>query len=478
MRNSRPNVRRWWQWVVAAALLATLGHPSPSNAGDPPTQPVARPDATTRADSDLIPAETFISSPFSTFLKAGDFRRALDALDVLEKQYPNDPLIMRYRAIVLDHLGRYDEALDLYAQLLARDPNHAPTRFFRAQTYHRMGKREEATKELEWVKEHSPSKEYRVWAQEELRRPGATAERRAERKKFYLFGNTGWEYDSNIPLKSNDPGVTTQAGDQNASRLLANLGLGYRAIQQRGNRLDFTYTTRQSLNDDSLNEFNFTSQELAAEGRRRVELWDREVTLGARYELSGGFLDGDTFSLDNQLRLSSDVRLTPRTRTYLYNRFTASDYGKDGSNPPQTSRDGFGYDAGLTQYFYSEDFRSYAFAGQEFNLDETRGANFTRRGLTMRWGVHVPVPKAPKTDLDAALSFQFGKYPRFTSLSTREPDRRHDTNWNTYVSLTHRLRPRLSLRVFWRVINANNRNDVFQYDRQVAGVQTLFTQHF
>jgi tetratricopeptide (TPR) repeat protein len=445
-----------------AILLLALGHPSLLSADD----------------GELIPAETFISSPFATFLKAGDFRRALDALEVLQQSYPNDPMIVRYRAIVLDHLGRYEEALQLYAQLLARDPNHVPTRFFRAQTYYRMGRRAEAAKELEWVKTHSPTKEYRVWAQEELRRPGATAERRTERRKFYLFGNTSWEYDSNIPLKSNDPGVTTSAGDQNASRLSFNLGLGYRAIQRRGKRLDLVYTTRQSLNDDSLNEFNFTSQELAAEGRQRIELWNREVTLGARYEFSAGFLDADLFSLENQLRLSSDVRLTPRTRTYLYHRFTASDYGRDGSNPPQTSRDGFGYDAGLTQYVYSEDFRSYAFVGQEFNLDETRGANFTRRGLTMRGGIRVPVPKVPKTDLDASVGFQFGKYPRFTSLSAREPDRRRDTNWNTYVALTHRIRPRLSVRVFWRVINANNPNDVYQYDRHVAGVQTLFTQHF
>lgn len=456
-------MRHWttWMWVVFMSLVSF----GVSVAADEPSR------------SKVISSESFISSPFADFFKAGDYPRSLDALEVLLTQYPDDPMLQRYRAVVLDRLGRFDAAMAIYEKLLERDPNHVPTRFFRAQTYDRMGQRDKAVAEWKWIRENSPSREYTVWSEEELRRVGVKVERRPERKKFYLFGNTGWEYDSNVILKSNDPGVGVGA-DKNASRLALNLGLGYRAIQKPGLRLDFTYTTRQSLNDDSLNEFNFTAQEFAMDARKRVRLGDRDVTLGSRYELAAGFLDGETFSLTNELRLSADARLTPRTRSYFYNRFTAANFGPDGSNPPQTSRDGFGYDLGLTQYFYSADFRSYAFAGEEFNLDNTRGANFTRRGTTTRIGLHVPVPYVQKTDLDTSAGFRWGEYPRFVSLSALDPATRVDNNWDYYVAVTHRISPRFSTRVFYRYINANNRNDFYQYDRQIGGVQLLFTKYF
>jgi hypothetical protein len=425
----------------------------------------------------LIPSDAFISSPFSEFFRAGDYGQALVALDVLMKDYPDDPMLVRYRAIVLDRLGRTDEAMALYDQLLAKDPNHVPTRFFRAQTYNRKGEKQQAIDEFNWIVQNSPSKEYRVWSEEQLRQLGVRAARPVERKRFYLFGNTGWEYDSNVILKSNDPGVGFGA-DKNASRLNLNLGIGYRAIQRRKLRLDLIYTARQSLNDDGLDEFNFTGQELAVDLKRRVNWRDLDITFGSRYELNAGFLNGKTFSIDNQLRLSSDIRFSPRVRTYLYNQFTVSDFGPDGSNPPQTSRDGFGYDLGVTQYLYSSDYRSYVFLTEELNLDNTRGANFDKRGTTTRIGLRTPMPFLPKTDFDTSAGFRWGSYPKFESLSSLDRAQRYDNNWDYYVALTHRITPRLSTRIFYRLINANNRNDFFQYDRHLTGIQLLFTQYF
>ena len=238
------------------------------------------------------------------------------------------------------------------------------------------------------------------------------------------------------------------------------------------------YTTRQSLHDRGVDEVNFTSQELALDARKRVSLVNRDIILGARYDLLSGFLDGDLFSLSNRLLLSSDLRLTPHTRTYAYNRFTASDFGPDGSNPPQTSRDGVYEDVGFLQYVYTEDFLTYLYVGQELEFDQTRGANFTRRGTSTRLGAHTPVPLIMQTDFDIVGTFRFGKYPRFTSLSSLDSERREDTNWGLTVSLTHAWTPQLATRLFYDLINANNRNDFFQYDRHIAGVQLLFSQSF
>ena len=112
-------------------------------------------------------------------------------------------------------------------------------------------------------------------------------------------------------------------------------------VQKPRGRFDVIYIVRQSLHDDTLDRFNYTAQELALDVTKHVDVFDRDVTLGARYGFLVGFLNGRLFSLSNEWLLSSDVWLEPRTRTSLYTRLTASDFGQDGSNPPQTSRDGF-----------------------------------------------------------------------------------------------------------------------------------------
>ena len=430
------------------------------------------------AQAKRITPEAFLSSPFAAFFKAGNYPAALQALEALAKDYPDDPFILRYRAMVLDQLGRYDEAIALYQTLLAKNPNHVPTRVFLGQAYAHQGDKRAAAKEWQWVIQNSPVEEYRRLARDqlkwlELKRPGP-----AERKRFYLVGDVGVEYDSNPLLKPNDKALAVQGNEQQAERFSLNLGVGYRALSQPDARVDVMYTTRQSLHDRGLDEVNFTSQELAADARKRVSLWDRDVTLGTRYEFLAGFLDGDLFSISNRFLLSADARVTPHTRTDVYNRFTVSNFGPDGSNPPQTSRDGFYYDLGLTQYLYTEDFRRYVYVGQEFNVAQTRGANFTRRGASTRVGVHTPIPLVAQTDLDVSSRLLFGRYPRFTSLSSLAPERRRDTIWDLLVSLTHYWTPRLATRLLYRFINADNRNDVFQYDRHIGGVQLLFTENF
>jgi len=93
-------------------------------------------------------------------------------------------------------------------------------------------------------------------------------------------------------------------------------------------------------------------------------------------------------------------------------------------------------------------------------------------------GLHVPVPNVEKTDLDTSAGLRWGDYPHFESLSALDPNQRRDANWDIYVAVTHRFTPRLSTRAFYRFINANNRNDFFQYDRNITGLQLLFTQYF
>jgi len=446
---------------------------------DEPSRGSAGDAASSSTNAELIGEDEFLRSPFGEFFRAGDYAKALDAIDALAAQYPQDPLIKRYRALTLDRLGRYDEALRIYRELLASHPDHLPTRFFLGQTYSHMGDANAATKEWRWVVEQSPAEEYRQWAEELLKRQqAAAADQTAPRKRVYVFGDTGFEYDSNPLLKPNDKGVAAQGDEKQAERWSVNVGVGYPIVLQPDLRVDAISMTRQSLHTEGLTQVNFTGQEVGLAASKRVNVWNRDVIVGGRYDFLTGWLDGDLFSVTNRWLLSADARLTPRTRTYAYNRFSVANFGPDGSNPPQTSRDGFGYDLGATQYFYTADFRRYVFVSEEFNLSEAHGGNFTRRGMTSRLGFHTPVLLVAKTDLDVSGGFGLGTYPDFSPLSSLDPTRREDTNWDLYTGLTYSWTPQVATRAFYRYINANNRNDIFQYDRHIAGVQLLFSQYF
>lgn len=419
-----------------------------------------------------ISAEEFLASPFAEQFQGGNYEQAFKTVELLLREYPQDPLLLRYKAMTLDLLGRSGEAIALYEQILKQNPNHVPTRFFLGQAYERAGKNDQAIQEWRWVERNSPASEYRQWAQAGLARAGVqAAAARLLPERMFLAGITGWEYDSNVTLKPDDKNLA-RSGDQNAGRYSLNLRVGLQAVDERDLKVDLLYTTLNSFHDDSLDDLNTTTQEGSVDLRKRTSWFGRMFILGGRYDLLGTFLEGELFLFTHRFSLSADSRLTPYTRTVLFNHLAYTNFGPDGSNTPQTSRDGLYEDIGLTQYWYSRNFRRYLFLTQEYNDARTQGGNFERRGATSRMGVHFPFLGQTVADLAAGL--RWNRYPRFSSLSGLDPARRRDITWDFYAALTRPLTPKVKGRFFYRFIKADNRNDFFDYDRHIGGVQLLF----
>ncbi|MBI3332830.1 MAG: tetratricopeptide repeat protein [Candidatus Omnitrophica bacterium] len=418
-----------------------------------------------------ISIEEFQASPFAASFQAGDLEAALKGLEPLLARYPKDPLLLRYRAITLDRLGRSREAIAQFREVLKSDPRHLPTRYFLGQAYARAGETQRAVEEWEWVLRHSEGAPYRDWAQAALERFRPLLGGGTFLRRWFLRGSAGWEWDSNVTLKPGEKALAV-AGDRNADRFSLNLQTGYRAIRRRNRVLDLLYTARQSFHDDDLDDLNFTSQELALDGYRKTSFAGHDLWAEGRYDLIFGFLEGNLFSASNRVTFSADARLSPRTRTVLTNRLEWANFGPDGSNPPQTSRDGLYEEVEAAQYLYTADLRRYLVLSQGYRDARTRGGNFESRGTATRVGLHTPVTRRVEADL--AVGFLRNRYPRFSSLSNLDQRRRLDTQWDFFVGLTVPLHPRLVSQIFWRFIRAKNRNDFFEYDRHLAGVELLF----
>lgn len=444
--------------ILTLAAVAALAWPSTAVSAKTP--------------GETLSLEEFKSSRFSVLFQAQDYAGALRELESLLQRYPGDTLLLRYRAITLDRLGRSEEAISQLTQLLRRDPEHLPTRYFLAQAYANAGRVPEAVKEWEWVLEHGAGLPYREWAQEGLRRFRPLLAAPAVPARWFLTGTAGWEWDSNVLLKPEDKALASP-GDQNADRFFLTLQGGYRLLRERDRAVDLAYTTRHSFHDDGLNDFNFLSEELTLAARQKAGSFaGQPLWFNGRYDLLVGFLDGDLFAWSNRFTAGADTRLSPRTRTALTGQCALTNFGPDGSNPPQTSRDGVYSSLELAQYLYSADLRSYVYLAQAYTDARARGGNFERRGTATRAGMHLPL--ARRIEADASVGFEWGRYPRFSSLSSLDTARRRDTDWDFTVAFSRPLTPRLVGRVFYRFINAKNRNDFFEYDRHITGVQFLF----
>lgn len=429
--------------------------------------------------TDSISADAFVASEAGAAFQSGDYERALAEIDSLTEKHPGDPLLIRYRAIALDRLGRSDEAIATFKDLLIDYPDHIPTRFFLGEAYARVGERDLAVEQWKWVALNGDGTPYESWAHSALtitptvkftQEEGAAA---PSVKRWHIYGRYGYEYDSNVILKPND-GSLASTRDPNAGRQTIDFALRYRAFSRRDMAVDLHYAMRQTLHDDSLDEFNFHSEEFSINARKRLQIRNQDVTVGLRYDFLIGFLGEDLFSVRNRWRLSADTRFTERSRTVFYDRITISNFAQDGFDRDLVGRDGFSNDVGVTHYIYSNDFRKYIYLNQEFNSSHTEGDNFDRVGTYSRIGAHVPLLE--RLDWDGSVGLRLRFYHNFHAFSTRDASRRRDVNWDIYNALTFHLTEHIGLRGFYRYISGDNQNNFFDYNRHVGGVHVIYSQ--
>ena len=424
----------------------------------------------------IISSEEFLSGDFAKLFKNKEYSKALAAIDALVLKYPDDPLVLRYRGLTLEKLGRRKEAIGIYKQIISKNPDYLPAKIFLSRANIAEGKMEEASKELRGIVEASNPLGYSDWASAQLSRLRLGVKKAGARvkKKPYLLGKTGIAFDSNPLFVPNNKDLSSTRQKAGA-RYSLSVDLGYPLVLKKDFRLDTLYIGRQTWHDEGTNAVNFTSQGFAVDVKKRKLFGERAVLLGCRYDFRANFLRSSFFSAINQFLLGIDTSFWKKTRTHLYTRLAVLDFNKDGSDPSRSSRDGFRGGVGVTQYFYSPDFKSYFFVKPEFNINQTSGDNFIRRGVLGRVGAHTPIKFLRKTDFDISVGYDWGEYPEFSSLSSLDTEDRLDKRLDNYVAVTYYFKPSLACRTFYRFIRSENDNGFFDRQRQIAGMEIIFS---
>ena len=423
-----------------------------------------------------VTSKEFLATDFIKSFQKKEYDKALKESDALLKKHPHDALILRYRALTLEKLKQPNKAIRLYQEILAAHPNDIPARLFLGLAYLKHDHYEKAEKELRYVAAHASSTEYRHWAQAQLNRLHRNVRTAAKpvKKKPYAVVKTGIFYDSNPLLLPDNKDLLTKSKKASALYLFE-LTAGYPLLLEKDSRLDILYIGQQYSHSHGAEGVDFTSQGFALDAKKRTFVGTRSFLLNSRYDFRANFLRSDLFSIVNRFFVSADTSFWSKTQTHFYGRFGILNYGPDGANPDQTSRDGIREAIGVTQYFYTQNLKSFFFIKGEGNFNQTRGDNFNRDGALASIGIHTPLSFCKKTDLDVSSGFDWGTYPDFISLSSLDTTDRHDKRWDVYTGLTHHWKPGLATRVFYRFINSQNDNDLFDRTRHIAGMEVVFS---
>ncbi|MBI3616875.1 MAG: tetratricopeptide repeat protein [Candidatus Omnitrophica bacterium] len=423
-----------------------------------------------------ITSKEFLATDFIKSFQKKEYDKALKESDALLKKHPNDALILRYRALTLEKLKQPKKAIKLYQEILAAHPDDIPARLFLGLAYVKKDEYAKAEEELRFVAKHASSEEYRHWAQAQLNRLHRNVRTAAKpvKKKAYVVGKTGIFYDSN-PLLLPDNKALLAKSKKAAALYVFELTAGYPLRLEKDSRLDILYIGQQYSHSHGAGEVDFTSQGFALDAKKRTFIGTRSFLLGSRYGFRANFLRSDLFSIVNRFFVSADTSFWPRTQTHFYGRFGILNYGPDGANPDQTSRDGIREGIGATQYFYTSDLKSFFFIKGEANSNQTRGDNFNRNGALARVGIHTPLYFCKKTDLDISSGFDWGAYPDFVSLSALDLTERHDKRRDVYTGVTHHWKPNVATRIFYRFINSENDSDLYDRTRHITGMEAVFS---
>ncbi len=418
-----------------------------------------------------ITLEELEQSSAAKLFQLGGYDRALKEFEKLQKEYPDDLLIKRYIGMTLTLLGRLDDAADVLKAVVKRDPHNPAGYYFLARVYHEQGRSKEAADALHEVIRLDPEGFYGRPAREAL---PLVAHKKLVEKPWDIWASAGYEYDSNVTIAPNDTALRgLNAQDESAGRYYFTVGGKYKWLKLA--RFDSTvgYRLYRSFHDDSLDEFNYTYQQWDIGIEYRPLIKEKEVKFGLRYQLPLGFLGGNLFIFANEAVAYINSRLTKNTFTEIYHKYSHFEFGPDGRIPDQLSRDGEYNVSGIHHRYYFSNFSRYVFAGYEIFSGATEGNSFDHVGHVAQVGFHTPL--VGELTLDTIGSFTVANYTHYSAeIAPIEPVARLNHDWSFLIRLTYPLGRHWQLRAFYRYINANNRNDIFQYDRQIGGTEVVF----
>ncbi|MSR77842.1 MAG: tetratricopeptide repeat protein [Candidatus Omnitrophica bacterium] len=405
--------------------------------------------------------QDFMKSEAAQTFAKGDFKKALESLDQLVLEYPEDPLIHRFRGITLMRLNQNKAATEALKEGTRKFPDNVAMHYYLAQVYFSLKKMEEARKEFRWVIEHDEAS-YRFKAQQGM---FMTLGGGKPPKPWSLGVSQAYEFDTNAIYKPTDEAYRVSA-DQNSGRY-ATLFTGTYQAYHKGRWFvtpDLFYA--QNIYNDFNNLNNFTPGG-GLSGLCAFSLFGKPTFLNLREGGSATYLKRSLYSSANAFSASLISNLNKWFRTNLTYRWTYTNFHSDGSSAVLTNQDGHTHSASILNTVYMNDARTlYGTFGYDYEFADTRGRNYIKSMNGARAGLHFPILE--KVEGDFGFVYKNSDYFKYDSA----PPKRRDI---IYTLTTDLSRP-----LFWDWMTAHliyifedsrARNNAYEYFRHVIAAK-------
>ncbi len=375
----------------------------------------------------LVPLPTVAAGDFAATgaadaFRQGDYPLALQELGRLLEVSPDDQTVKRYLAITLGRLGRYQEAIEVFQDILQQQPGSAATHYHAAATYYEAGLGDAAEPLFRQVLVLAPDTRYSELAREYLDAIAlqrSQLQRRGTANRLGLYAQVALERDDNVGLLSEDSGLF--ANQKIATRLAEYLSLDWNLLRnERWNVNAEVSTYAAQYQQDEFQRYEIDQVGAAVRVQRVFGEERRATTVSMRYDYSSSRLDGDDYAQSHRGYLGLRGRFSDNSSSSVYYEFTRDAFDEEPFKPEIASRDADNHVLGISHSIFFMDRGAELRLTGEVVDNRAEGLNYDYSGY--RGELDLRLPMTAGLVLQTGAAYWEREYERFVGPVIRDTE--------------------------------------------------------
>lgn len=416
-----------------------------------------------------ISPDEFLKTKAASFFASAQYKEALVELENLEKEYPRDVLIKRYKGLALDKLGRYNEAMAVYKTAVEIVPDSVAVHYFMAQTYFHLKDYEKTKTDLEFVVNNDSSGVYKIKAQADLQAVNQmiTYLKKPKPKPWSASISVGQEYATNATAESRFRPFKS-VSEEHTFKMPESFSFSYDLSKSGPWSTRFSYSHSGSFYW-SVRHLNVLADTFSFSTTYVGKVMDKAFITQLSPAFSHVAVDRKFYSSSYPASLTFIYSYWDWHRVIFTDSFTLTDYKLEGSLPTNTSREGIGNNISVTNNFYMDKEKK-----KSFQIIYSLGADDTVGSLNVKdhWSIGGGFSAPLFGDTSGNIRFRF-KDINFPE--TNAAIQRHDQEWTISGSLNIPLNDSWSWSPFYSYTNVNSKDEIFSYLNHAGGANLTYS---
>ncbi len=425
-----------------------------------------------KAEPGQIPPDQFLKTKAAQAFAKADYAQALKEFNELEKQYPKDLTVKRYKGLTQAKLEKFDAAIDTLSKGLTMDPNNVPLHYFVALVLISQRKYAEAKKELEFVDTHDTGS-YQMKAKGDI---AAINNVLASQKNFSGSASVNAEYNTNPAQRSRK-----NAAEVPAVKSANVLSLNYKYFTSGAWYAQASYTNANAFHTDSLQQLNYIAHVFGTNLNYVSTLFGNSFF--GQFSPSYTYVTVDRHYYSQSYSPSALIfySLANWWRVLLLEKVTYSVYNNKGSAPDSTSKQGWSEAFTFTNTLFLNSAQTVSTKlTYERGLERPHGATSWKDmngvGNTLSFPLYFPFISSWIAGWtgDLETKFKYSDYPKYNRAPSTVPLRKDEQySWSGTINIP--LAKDLKTAVKYSYTDVSSKDNAYTYDNIAGGVTLSYT---